>query len=249
MIVLLLQVQDKENGPCNWRSASWSTGCLQEEGLLQLEGHGPLPGGRRNLCAEGEPSSTPISNRNLKITLTMTMNEVDVAASALLPKEWSWTCRCWWILYWSPGEVHALQWASFLPSGPHLKFSKWALFIHFFLAETCLRDNGERPGVCSPARWRPPHGEDERTHLSQVQTDRRGGANSHSRQSSPHLLTAPLPPPHRVKQLFRYDFLTKEDSMSDPFKALILSDCLGMYDWALANKFFLSKGVSESGWK
>lgn len=52
---------------------------------------------------------------------------------------------------------------------------------------------------------------------------------------------------HRVKQLFRYDFLTKEDIMSDPFKTLILTDCLGMYDWALAHKFFLSKGVSESG--
>lgn len=48
-----------------------------------------------------------------------------------------------------------------------------------------------------------------------------------------------------MKQLFRYDFLTKDDIMSDPFKTLILTDCLGMYDWALANKFFLSKGVSE----
>lgn len=47
----------------------------------------------------------------------------------------------------------------------------------------------------------------------------------------------------RVKQLFRYDFLTKEDIMADPFKTLILTDCLGMYDWALANKFFLTKGM------
>lgn len=49
---------------------------------------------------------------------------------------------------------------------------------------------------------------------------------------------------HRVKQLFRYEFLTKEDIMANPFKTLVLTDCLGMYDWALANKFFLTKGVS-----
>lgn len=49
---------------------------------------------------------------------------------------------------------------------------------------------------------------------------------------------------HRVKQLFRYEFLSKEDIMANPFKTLVLTDCLGMYDWALANKFFLTKGVS-----
>lgn len=49
---------------------------------------------------------------------------------------------------------------------------------------------------------------------------------------------------HRVKQLFRYEFLTKEDIMANPSKTLVLTECLGMYDWALANKFFLTKGVS-----
>lgn len=49
---------------------------------------------------------------------------------------------------------------------------------------------------------------------------------------------------HRAKQLFRYEFLTKEEIMANPFKTLVLTDCLGMYDWALANKFFLTKGVS-----
>lgn len=47
-----------------------------------------------------------------------------------------------------------------------------------------------------------------------------------------------------MKQLFRYDFMTKEEAMANPMKTLALSDCLGMYDWAMANKYFLSKGVS-----
>lgn len=49
---------------------------------------------------------------------------------------------------------------------------------------------------------------------------------------------------HRVKQLFRYDFMTKEESMGDPWKTVVLNDSLGMYDWALSAKFFLNKGVS-----
>uniref|UniRef100_A0A8C9ZKQ2 Acyl-coenzyme A oxidase n=1 Tax=Sander lucioperca TaxID=283035 RepID=A0A8C9ZKQ2_SANLU len=48
----------------------------------------------------------------------------------------------------------------------------------------------------------------------------------------------------RAKQLFRYDFLTKEEVMANPWKTITLSDCLGMYDWALAAKYFLNKGVS-----
>ena len=33
--------------------------------------------------------------------------------------------------------------------------------------------------------------------------------------------------------------------MANPWKTVILSDCLGMYDWSLSSKFFLNKGVSE----
>uniref|UniRef100_A0A8C9ZTM2 Acyl-coenzyme A oxidase n=1 Tax=Sander lucioperca TaxID=283035 RepID=A0A8C9ZTM2_SANLU len=51
----------------------------------------------------------------------------------------------------------------------------------------------------------------------------------------------------RAKQLFRYDFLTKEEVMANPWKTITLSDCLGMYDWALAAKYFLNKGVSMFG--
>ncbi|XP_008286603.1 peroxisomal acyl-coenzyme A oxidase 3 [Stegastes partitus] len=47
----------------------------------------------------------------------------------------------------------------------------------------------------------------------------------------------------RVKQLFRYNFLTKEEAMANPWKSLVLTDCLGMYDWALNAKYFLSIGM------
>ncbi|CAG5929639.1 unnamed protein product, partial [Menidia menidia] len=47
----------------------------------------------------------------------------------------------------------------------------------------------------------------------------------------------------RAKQLFRYNFLTLEEAMGNPWKAAILDDCLGMYDWALVAKFFLNKGM------
>lgn len=49
----------------------------------------------------------------------------------------------------------------------------------------------------------------------------------------------------RVKKLFCYDFLTDQDILANPLKVLILNDCLGMYDWSMASKFFLDKGVSE----
>lgn len=49
---------------------------------------------------------------------------------------------------------------------------------------------------------------------------------------------------HRVKQLFRYDFLTKDETMANPWKTVVFNDCLGMYDWAVGAKFFLHKGVS-----
>lgn len=50
----------------------------------------------------------------------------------------------------------------------------------------------------------------------------------------------------RVKQLFRYDFLTKDEAMANPWIGLALVDCLGMYDWAMAVKFSLNKGMFAS---
>ncbi|XP_042257484.1 peroxisomal acyl-coenzyme A oxidase 3 [Thunnus thynnus] len=47
----------------------------------------------------------------------------------------------------------------------------------------------------------------------------------------------------RVKQLFRYDFMTKEEAMGDPWRTVVLNDLLGMYDFAVSSKFFLNKGM------
>ncbi|XP_044039862.1 peroxisomal acyl-coenzyme A oxidase 3-like isoform X2 [Siniperca chuatsi] len=47
----------------------------------------------------------------------------------------------------------------------------------------------------------------------------------------------------RVKQLFRYDFMTKEESLTHPWKTVAFNDCLGMYDWTVASKFFLHKAM------
>ncbi|XP_042372761.1 peroxisomal acyl-coenzyme A oxidase 3-like, partial [Plectropomus leopardus] len=47
----------------------------------------------------------------------------------------------------------------------------------------------------------------------------------------------------RVKQLFRYDFMTQEEAMANPWKGVALNDSLGMYDWALSAKYFLNKGM------
>uniref|UniRef100_A0A671LY97 Acyl-coenzyme A oxidase n=1 Tax=Sinocyclocheilus anshuiensis TaxID=1608454 RepID=A0A671LY97_9TELE len=47
----------------------------------------------------------------------------------------------------------------------------------------------------------------------------------------------------RCKQLFKYDFVTRDDVMQNPWKMTILSDCLGMYDWSLGAKYFLNKGT------
>uniref|UniRef100_A0AAY4A0X4 Acyl-coenzyme A oxidase n=1 Tax=Denticeps clupeoides TaxID=299321 RepID=A0AAY4A0X4_9TELE len=47
----------------------------------------------------------------------------------------------------------------------------------------------------------------------------------------------------RCKQLFRYDLLTREEMMQNPWKTPVLNDCLGMYDWSLGAKFFLNKGM------
>lgn len=53
----------------------------------------------------------------------------------------------------------------------------------------------------------------------------------------------------RCKQLFRYDFLTRDDIMANPWRTVVLNDCLGMYDWSLGAKYFLNKGVSLDGWR
>ncbi|XP_067117434.1 peroxisomal acyl-coenzyme A oxidase 3 [Osmerus mordax] len=50
----------------------------------------------------------------------------------------------------------------------------------------------------------------------------------------------------RVKQLFRYDFLTRDDIMQNPWKTVILNDCLGSYDWSVGAKYFLNKGMFGS---
>ncbi|XP_028329837.1 peroxisomal acyl-coenzyme A oxidase 3 [Gouania willdenowi] len=47
----------------------------------------------------------------------------------------------------------------------------------------------------------------------------------------------------RMKQLFRYNFLTKEEAMANPWKSVGLQDCLGMYDWALVAKHSLNVGM------
>uniref|UniRef100_A0A3B3RMT8 Acyl-coenzyme A oxidase n=1 Tax=Paramormyrops kingsleyae TaxID=1676925 RepID=A0A3B3RMT8_9TELE len=45
----------------------------------------------------------------------------------------------------------------------------------------------------------------------------------------------------RCKQLFRYDLITREEAMQNPWKTTALNDCLGMYDWSLAAKYSLNK--------
>ncbi|XP_026124474.1 peroxisomal acyl-coenzyme A oxidase 3 [Carassius auratus] len=47
----------------------------------------------------------------------------------------------------------------------------------------------------------------------------------------------------RCKQLFKYEFLTRDEAMQNPWKMTILNDCLGMYDWSLGGKYFLNKGM------
>uniref|UniRef100_A0A3P9LZE8 Acyl-coenzyme A oxidase n=1 Tax=Oryzias latipes TaxID=8090 RepID=A0A3P9LZE8_ORYLA len=47
----------------------------------------------------------------------------------------------------------------------------------------------------------------------------------------------------RVKQIFRYNFLTDEEAMGNPWKMASLQDCLGMYDWSCLTKFSLNKGT------
>uniref|UniRef100_A0A6Q2XT03 Acyl-coenzyme A oxidase n=1 Tax=Esox lucius TaxID=8010 RepID=A0A6Q2XT03_ESOLU len=47
----------------------------------------------------------------------------------------------------------------------------------------------------------------------------------------------------RCKQLFRYNFLTHDDVMANPWRMVVLNDCLGMYDVSLSAKYFLNKGT------
>lgn len=48
-----------------------------------------------------------------------------------------------------------------------------------------------------------------------------------------------------MKQIFRYNFLTKEEEIENPWKLITLEDCLGMYDWSCLANVFLNKGVSH----
>ncbi|XP_028420165.1 peroxisomal acyl-coenzyme A oxidase 3-like [Perca flavescens] len=50
----------------------------------------------------------------------------------------------------------------------------------------------------------------------------------------------------RLKQLIRYNFLTREEVMANPLKAVTLNSCLIMYDCSLAAKYFLNKEIYGS---
>lgn len=48
----------------------------------------------------------------------------------------------------------------------------------------------------------------------------------------------------RCKRVFEYGFFNLEDLLKNPLKILVLINCLGMYDWSLANKCVLHMLVS-----
>lgn len=48
----------------------------------------------------------------------------------------------------------------------------------------------------------------------------------------------------RCKRVFEYGFFNVEDLLKNPLKILVLINCLGMYDWSLANKCVLHMLVS-----
>lgn len=48
----------------------------------------------------------------------------------------------------------------------------------------------------------------------------------------------------RCKRVFEYGFFTVVDLWENPLRIAVLINCLGMYDWSLANKFSLHVLVS-----
>lgn len=48
----------------------------------------------------------------------------------------------------------------------------------------------------------------------------------------------------RCKRVFEYGFFKVEELLKNPLKILVLINCLGMYDWSLANKCVLHMLVS-----
>nr|KAF6430629.1 acyl-CoA oxidase 3, pristanoyl [Rousettus aegyptiacus] len=50
----------------------------------------------------------------------------------------------------------------------------------------------------------------------------------------------------RLKRVLEYEFLSMAQMLESPIKALVLLNCLGMYDWSLATKMFLHLAVFGS---